>query len=90
VYTTPHSFGVALMCMATGIAYAAILRGYAQMHKEWMVRSYLVTFAFVTFRVITDHLPGLVSRLASTPDEAGTNATWLSWTVPLVAFELIL
>jgi uncharacterized membrane protein YozB (DUF420 family) len=96
VYTSPHSFGVALMCMATawtmttGIAWVAILRGQVQMHKEWMVRSYLVTFAFVTFRVISDNLPWLVSRLASTADEASTNVTWLSWVVPLAVYELIL
>jgi uncharacterized membrane protein YozB (DUF420 family) len=95
VYTTPKSFGVALRGLAiawlltTGIAYAAILRGRIAMHREWMMRSYLVTFAFVTFRVMTDNLPGLTAKLGSSPDDASANVAWLSWTVPLAVFELI-
>ena len=94
--TTPKSFGVALRglatawLMTTAIAWAAILRGRVPLHKEWMVRSYLVTFAFVTFRVMTDNMPWLLSRLASTADEASTNVTWLSWVVPLAVYEVIL
>lgn len=94
--TSPHSFGVALMGLATawllttGVAWAAILRGRVALHREWMLRSYLVTFAFVTFRVLTDSLPGLTARLASTPDEALTNVTWLSWLVPLAVYEVVL
>jgi uncharacterized membrane protein YozB (DUF420 family) len=94
--TTPKSFGVALRGLAaawlgtTAIAWAAILRGRVAMHKEWMVRSYLVTFAFVSFRVITDNMPWLTSRLASTAEEASTNVAWLCWVVPLAAYEVIL
>ena len=95
-YTTPHSFGVALMGLATawllttGIAWAAILRGMVQMHREWVVRSYLVTFAFVSFRVISDNLPRLAAKLGSSPDDALANVTWLSWVVPLALYEVIL
>jgi len=94
--TTPKSFGVALRGLAvawlvtTAIAWAAIVRGRVPLHKEWMVRSYLVTFAFVTFRVMTDNMPWLMSRLANTADEAATNVTWLSWVVPLAVYEVIL
>lgn len=94
VYTTPKSFGVALRALAiawlltTGIAYAAILRGRVQMHKEWMVRSYMVTFAFVTFRVITNNLPGLMAKMGGSPSDAIANVTWLSWVVPLAVFEV--
>ncbi|HLK03446.1 MAG TPA: DUF2306 domain-containing protein [Candidatus Acidoferrum sp.] len=93
--TTPKAFGVALRGLATAwlvttlIAWAAILRGRVPMHKEWMVRSYLVTFAFVTFRVITDNLPGFAARLGSSPDDAAANVTWLSWIVPLAVYEVI-
>jgi len=96
VYTTPKSFGVALRGLAiawlltTGIAWAAILRGRVPLHKEWMVRSYLVTFAFVTFRVITDNLPSLSARLGSSPGDASANVTWLSWVLPLAVYEVIL
>lgn len=95
-FSTPRSFGVALRCLAiawlltTGVAYAAILRGRVALHKEWMIRSYLVTFAFVSFRVMTEFLPSVTARLGASPDDALTNLTWLSWLVPLAAFELIL
>jgi hypothetical protein len=36
--------------VTTGLAYLAIQRGEIQQHKAWVVRSYIVTFAFVTFR----------------------------------------
>jgi Predicted membrane protein (DUF2306) len=94
--TTPKSFGVALRGLATAwllttvIAWAAILRGRVPLHKEWMVRSYLVTFAFVTFRVLTDNLPSVTARLGSSADDAATNVTWLSWVVPLAVYEVIL
>jgi len=94
--TTPKSFGVALRGLATAwlvttaIAWAAIVRGRVAMHKEWVVRSYLVTFAFVTFRVITDNLPWLASRLGNNTDDAAANVTWLSWVIPLAVYEVIL
>jgi len=69
VYTTPRSFGIPLMGLATawilttGVAWAAIVRRKVVLHKEWMIRSYLVAFAFVTFRFITDLLPGVTAKL---------------------------
>ena len=69
VYTTPRSFGISLMGLATawilttGVAWAAIVRRKVVLHKEWMIRSYLVAFAFVTFRFITDLLPGVTAKL---------------------------
>jgi uncharacterized membrane protein len=95
VYSTPRSFGVALMGLATawilttGIAWAAILRGRVLMHKEWMMRSYLVAFAFVTFRFITDLLPAVTARLGSNSDDAATSVAWISWVVPLAVYEVI-
>ena len=95
-YTTPRAFGVALMGLATawllttGIAWAAIVRGQVLLHKEWMVRSYLVTFAFVWFRFIQDNLPGLTARMGSSGDDAASSVAWLSWTVPLAVYEVVL
>ena len=72
-YSVPRSFAVALRCLAmawlltTGVAYAAILRGRVALHKEWMIRSYLVTFAFVSFRVMTEYLPGVTAKLGGVP-----------------------
>lgn len=94
--TTPRVFGVALMGLATAwmlttaIAWAAILRGRVALHKEWVTRSYLVTFAFVTFRVMTDYVPWLMAHVGNTDGEASANVAWLSWTVPLAVYEVIL
>ena len=38
--------------LTTGLALAAIRRGRVEQHKEWMIRSYVMTTAFVTFRVL--------------------------------------
>jgi len=95
VYSTPRSFGVSLMGLATawilttGIAWAAILKGRVAMHKEWMMRSYIVAFGFVTFRFMTDLLPGLTARLGSNADDASTSVGWICWVVPLAVFEVI-
>lgn len=87
------AFGFALLGMATawftsaGMALYAILKGQVQIHKEWMVRAYVVTFAFVTFRVLNDYYPG--SRLQPSADRAVT-VGWASWVIPLLFTELIL
>jgi hypothetical protein len=52
-----------------------------------MVRSYVVTFAFVTYRLLYDVPP--MSRLV--PDiEKSITDTWACWAVPLLATEVIL
>src|SRR5262249_14553326 len=40
----------------TGLAVLAICRALAQQHKEWMIRSYVVTFSFVFFESIVEIL----------------------------------
>ena len=59
----------------------------ASVHKEWMIRAYVVTFAFVTFRFLDDYGP--TSRLKP-PDESAINFLWASWTLPLLTSEVIL
>lgn len=87
------AFGVALVALATAwvttaaMAYYAILRRRFQIHKEWMVRAYVVTFAFVTFRVLNDYGP--TSQLQPGNDRALTIA-WASWALPLLVTEVIL
>jgi hypothetical protein len=83
-------FGAGLATLATawlitsGLAFAAIKRHQIDQHKEWMIRSYVVTTAFVTFRVVFLVLESagigvLTERLAI--------ASWLCWTVPLLLTE---
>ena len=70
----------------TGLAWFAILRGEVALHRELMVRSYVVTFSFVFFRLI-EGLPVLTGM--APPDRYATIG-WLCWTVPLLATELLL
>jgi hypothetical protein len=87
------AFGFALFGLATawfttaGMAYYAILKRRFVAHKEWMVRAYVVTFAFVTFRVLNDYGP--TSHLKPDQDRALTIG-WACWTLPLLFTEVIL
>ena len=68
-------------------SYLAIKRSLTDQHKEWMIRSYVVTFAFVTFRVIQ---PTLQAAHIGTPLEQLAAAAWACWAVPLLITELII
>ena len=69
------------------MAYYAILKRHIQVHKEWMVGAYVVTFAFVTFRLLNDYYPG--APLQPDGDRAVT-VGWASWVLPLLFTEVIL
>jgi uncharacterized membrane protein len=94
-FTTPYGwawgFGVSMLAVAwtttSAMAYYAILRRQIPIHKEWMVRSYVVTFAFVTFRILHDFGP--TARLQPEADRA-VAAIWACWAVPLLFTEVIL
>jgi len=87
------AFGFGILGLAaawastTAMAWYAIKRGMVEIHKEWMTRAYIVTFAFVTFRVFNDYGP--TSHLKPAGDLAVTLA-WACWVVPLFITELIL
>jgi len=69
------------------MAYYAILSGRIEIHKEWMARAYVVTFAFVTFRVLNDYFAG--PRLQPDQDRILT-FFWACWALPLLVTEVIL
>lgn len=87
------AFGFALFALATAwvttaaMAFYAILKGRIQVHKEWMVRTYVVTFAFVTFRLLNDFGP--TSHLQP-PNERAITMGWASWVLPLLVTEVVL
>lgn len=93
VTTFGWAFGFSLLGLATawvttaGMAYYAILKRRIAVHKEWMVRAYVVTFAFVTFRILSDYGP--TSRLQPAGDKAITIG-WACWALPLLVTEVIL
>jgi Predicted membrane protein (DUF2306) len=86
-------FGAGLFGLATAwvstttLAYLAIRRSLIDQHKEWMIRSYVVTFAFVTFRVIQ---PALQAARIGTELEQLAVAAWACWAVPLLITELVI
>jgi uncharacterized membrane protein len=81
-------FGLAVAwVMTTGLAYVAVRRHKIEQHKEWMIRSYVVTFAFVTFRIPFRIL--LAAHIADFPSVAGACA-WFCWAVPLLLTEAFL
>ena len=78
-----------LFCLAvawtvtTGMAYRAIRARAIEQHREWMIRSFVVTLAFVVFRAIVAGLGmagvGLIESLSF--------AAWVCWSVPLLLLE---
>jgi hypothetical protein len=81
-------FGLAVAWVTTTtLAYLAIKRFLTGQHKEWMIRSYVVTFAFVTFRIIQ---PALQAAHVGTIYEQLAVAAWASWAVPLLITELMI
>ena len=77
------SLGIAWL-VTSGMAYTAIRRHLIEQDKEWMIRSYVVTTAFVTFRVCY-----LVVQNAGvgTLQEQLAVSSWFCWAVPLLITE---
>ena len=68
---------------STAMAVRAARNRRFDSHRAWMIRSYVLVWAFVLCR--------LVSKIPSLP-ELGTGAAlvWLSWIVPLFICEVVL
>ena len=90
--TTPLGwiFGSGLFMLAvawtitTGMAYVAIRRRAIEQHREWMIRSYVVTLAFVIFRALVVALT--VAGVGSHGEQLAL-AAWVCWAVPLLLLE---
>jgi uncharacterized membrane protein len=74
--------------LTTAMAYIAVRRRAYQEHQEWMIRSYAVTFAFVTFRLCNRLI---VSWWALVPRGEASQVevllAWACWAVPLLLLE---
>ena len=87
------TFGVALFSMAlvwvstSGMAVFCIRKRNIRLHRQWMIRSYIVTFGFVTFRIVTDYLP-YEAWWGLTRPEISNATIWVSWVVPMIAYEI--
>lgn len=64
----------------TLIGYFSIRRATVVLHRRWMIRAYVITFAFVTYRMFTDYL-----AWRGIGDVVVRNqvAAWFCWSVPL-------
>ena len=82
--------GIRMLVLAwfvtTAMAYYTIRQRLVSLHKEWMIRSYIVTFAFVTFRFLQDYSP--LSRVRPEGDR-DTTIAWACWVVPLAIAEMV-
>lgn len=74
--------------ITTGAAFFAIICRKIKLHKEWMIRSYIVTLAFVTFRILSDYVP--YESWGLDPADFITAMAWSSWVFPLMIAEVIL
>ena len=87
----PYAIGLGSLATAwvltSGMAYIAIRRGAIAQHREWMIRSYAVTFAFVTFRIF-DNL--FISWKIAPESEVDTAMAFACFAIPLLLIEPIL
>lgn len=86
----PYAAGLFTLCVAwvvtTAMAVLAIQRRNVIQHREWMMRSYAVTFAFVIFRFGVDTL----ASQGVPPGDAQVIMAWACWAVPLLLLEPLL
>jgi hypothetical protein len=90
-----YQAGLTALCVAwvmtTGMALWAVHHRRLEQHRDWMLRSYLVTFAFVTFRLVSLwvrswlHTPG--SEMA---DDIDAMMAWACWALPLLIAETLI
>lgn len=86
-----YGAGLGSMALAqvvtTAMAFLAVKRTLIEQHKEWMIRSYVVTFSFVTYRLFAV----LIGPLQlGTDAELNIVLAWASWALPLLLTEAIL
>ena len=88
------TFALGLFCLAvvwistTAMAFYCIKRRNIRLHKQWMIRSYIVTFAFISFRIITDYVP-YEAWWGLTRMEVSNAIIWAVWVMPLIAYEVL-
>jgi hypothetical protein len=91
-HTESWTFGVALFVgstvwlITTSAALVAAVRRRLEAHREWVIRSYILTFTFVSFRLILE-IPWFEELGAEA--EISTTVTWLCWIVPLLTHEFV-
>ena len=84
-----YSFGLVGLGVAwlttTIIGYRYVVVGNISEHRAWMIRSFIVTFGFVSLRVIVAIIAGLGLM---GQEDANSPAAWRCWILPLTVFEV--
>ncbi len=81
-------FTLSFVWLSTAImAFVSIRNRRIEAHKEWMIRSYVVTFAFAGFRLLDDS--GIIADVGTRTEQI-TTLGWASWVVPLFIAEVAL
>jgi heme/copper-type cytochrome/quinol oxidase subunit 3 len=70
---------------AAGMAYRAIRHGRVDQHRQWVIRSYVLTLTFVACRMAMKS-----PVLSALGPEAITAVVWASWIGPLLITEVAL
>jgi uncharacterized membrane protein len=82
-------FGLSLAILAVAwlasiaMALAAVRNWRIDAHREWMIRSYIVTFSFVSYRFLVG-----LSMFKGLGPSRPAMVLWISWVVPMMLFEL--
>lgn len=69
------------------MAFVSIKNKKVELHKDWMIRSYVITFAFVSFRFVEDIL---MSLKIGTYEEVLVLMSWACWAIPLFIVEIFI
>jgi uncharacterized membrane protein len=81
-------FGLGFTWSTSAImAFVSIKNKKIELHKDWMIRSYVITFAFVSFRFVEDILQSL--NIGS-GEEVLVLMSWACWAIPLFIAEIFI
>jgi uncharacterized membrane protein len=81
-------FGLACAwVITTTMAYVSVRHRAIAQHREWMIRSYVVTCAFVTFRLLDQRL---IAWHVAKDTEVLAMMAFACWAIPLLVTEPLL
>ena len=87
----PYTVGLFMLGVTWSIssimAFISIKNRKVDLHKDWMIRSYVITFAFVSFRFVEDILMALE---IGTRLDVLTFMSWACWAIPLFIAEVFI
>jgi len=81
-------FNALFWLMAAGMAYYAIRLGNVPVHKEWMIRTYVLACAGIVGDRIIPDMSFLARRIGV--DALNDLSGWANWAVPLMVTEVVL